>query len=99
MKRALLAVVVAGLCTTGCASKADVTTLETRVAALETRVTKVETDHAATRDKLQKLLVWVNHRAPPDVGLYDWMGAVQDKLWPANGPGDPQRPGSPPPPF
>ena len=96
MRRALLVVAVAsGMIASGCGGGVT----ESRMAALEARVTTLETDEHATKDKLQALLVWVNHREQPNVGLYDWMGSVQNKLWPTSGPGDPVRPASPPPPF
>ncbi|MEO8621048.1 MAG: hypothetical protein ABI625_08275 [bacterium] len=94
MKRSTMVVVAMALATAGCGG---VTKAE--YDALEKRVTTVETDQKATRDKLQALLLWVNHKEAPNVGLYDWVGAVHNKLWPANGPGDPIRPSAPPPPF
>ncbi len=90
MKRLMLAFLVV-LGVSGCK--------DSRVDGLIERVTALETAHNATRGKLQELLVWVNHKNPPAVGLYDWMGAVHTKLWPGGGPTDPIQPAPPPPPF
>ena len=84
MRRLLALVFVVGITTSGCYGE---------------RVRQLEEDHAATRRKLDSLLVWVGGKQPPDVDLYDWMDAVHTKLWPASGPTDPVKPSKPPPPF
>lgn len=89
MKRRMLFLVLASSTLTGC--------YESRVKALETKVATLETEHTKTRDKLQELLLWVNKKEPPGVGLVNWIDAVHAKVFP--GPGDGSKPPAPPPPF
>jgi hypothetical protein len=94
MRRRHLALVALVFVTTGC--------YQQRIESLEQRVTALETEHAATRAKLQALLQWINHKDPPDVGLYDWMKAVNAKISACKcggGATDPILPSAPPPPF
>jgi len=70
---------------------------DARIAALETKVSTLEAEHTQTRAKLQALLLWVNRREAPNVGLVNWIDAVHAKLFP--GSGDPSKPSAPPPPF
>ena len=92
MKRQWLVVAALAVTASGCGvSKADFD-------ALAARVTTLETEHTKTRNKLQDLLKWVNHKNPPEMGLYDWINKVTDKLWPS-GSGDAVKPPAPPEPF
>ena len=89
MTRRHLRLVLLCLVVTGCYGD--------RISALEGKVTALEAEHGKTREKLQALLIWVNKRQAPDVGLVNWIDAVHAKLFP--GSGDPPKPSAPPPPF
>lgn len=88
-RRLLLFVVCVAVAATGCDRE--------RVTALEQRVTTLESEHTMTRNKLDSLLVWVNRRPAPDVGLMNWIDAVHAKVFPAST--DPVKPPNPPEPF
>lgn len=97
MKRPWFAVsIAAAVFLSGCKDK-RVDELVVRVTTLETSLDSLKTEHTKTREKLQALLIWTNKRTPPEVGLVDWIEAVNRKLWP--GPTDPIKPSDPPPPF
>ena len=89
MKRRLLCLTLACVSLSGCN--------DARISALENKVSTLEAEHTKTRDKLQALLLWVNKKEAPNVGLVNWIDAVHAKLFP--GPGDPSKPPAPPPPF
>jgi hypothetical protein len=69
------------------------------IAALNGRIDTLQARHDSTRQRLQAVLVWINQKSPPDVGLYEWIDSVHKKLWPNQQPSDPVKPAPPPPPF
>ena len=95
MKRRWFVVGALAITASGCGghpvSKADFDALQARVATLEA-------EHTKTRNKLSDLLKWINHKQPPELGLYDWIDKVTLKLW-APGTSDPVKPPPPPPDF